>query len=60
MSNNSKYKLALCRHYNTNKGCTFGDKCQYAHGDSDLRSSVTKILKNRIKTTTWTLVLWVE
>lgn len=32
-----KYKTTMCKHYNTQKGCSYGEKCQFAHGDSDLR-----------------------
>lgn len=31
------YKTVLCRHYNTNDGCSWGDRCKYAHGKDDLR-----------------------
>jgi hypothetical protein len=29
----------LCKHFETSKGCAFKDKCQFAHGLADLRSS---------------------
>lgn len=38
----AKVKTELCRHYNTPKGCPFGDKCNYAHGEHELK--FTKLL----------------
>nr|DAD29306.1 TPA_asm: hypothetical protein HUJ06_030774 [Nelumbo nucifera] len=32
----SGYKTKLCNKYNTSEGCRFGDKCHFAHGESDL------------------------
>lgn len=29
----------ICKHFETAKGCSFGDKCQFAHGQADLRGS---------------------
>lgn len=37
-SNPAKYKTVLCKHYNSAKGCSFGDKCQFAHGQGELRN----------------------
>ena len=34
---NNKYKTSMCKHYDTDKGCQAGDKCQYAHGIHELR-----------------------
>ena len=28
----------MCKHFNTPQGCSYGDKCQFAHGPQDLRS----------------------
>ena len=33
----AKVKTELCRHYKTPKGCAFGDKCNYAHGEHELK-----------------------
>jgi len=38
----AKVKTELCRHYNTPKGCPFGEKCNYAHGDHELK--LTKLM----------------
>jgi hypothetical protein len=32
-----KYKTSLCKHYNTSKGCVYKEKCQFAHGEHELR-----------------------
>jgi len=42
--NSGKYKTMLCRHFETTKGCMHKDKCQFAHGTDDLRSSNNKVL----------------
>lgn len=31
------YKTKLCNRFNTPEGCRFGDRCHFAHGESDLR-----------------------
>ncbi|KAL7536338.1 hypothetical protein ACHAXR_007087 [Thalassiosira sp. AJA248-18] len=33
----AKVKTELCRFFNTPKGCIFGDKCNYAHGENELK-----------------------
>mmetsp|Transcript_7582 Transcript_7582/g.16395 ORF Transcript_7582/g.16395 Transcript_7582/m.16395 type:complete len:871 (-) Transcript_7582:200-2812(-) len=33
----AKVKTELCRFYKTPKGCIFGDKCNYAHGENELK-----------------------
>lgn len=33
----AKVKTELCRYFSTPKGCIFGDKCNYAHGDHELK-----------------------
>jgi hypothetical protein len=27
----------ICKHYNTPQGCSYGDKCQFAHGPQELK-----------------------
>ena len=36
----------MCKHYNTPQGCSYGDKCQFAHGPQELRSYNPNILSN--------------
>ena len=36
-TNPAKYKTMLCKHFSSTKGCSFGDKCQFAHGIIELR-----------------------
>ena len=36
-----KYKTELCKYYEINGYCKYGDKCAYAHGKENLRSKVT-------------------
>ncbi|XP_002739936.1 mRNA decay activator protein ZFP36L2-A-like [Saccoglossus kowalevskii] len=35
--NSSRYKTELCRPFEENGTCKYGDKCQFAHGDHELR-----------------------
>ena len=35
--NYSRYKTELCRQFNENGECKYGDKCQFAHGMNDLK-----------------------
>lgn len=37
-SNSSRYKTELCRPFEENGTCKYGDKCQFAHGVHELRS----------------------
>lgn len=39
-SNSSRYKTELCRPFEENGTCKYGDKCQFAHGFHELRSLV--------------------
>ncbi|KAM3146537.1 hypothetical protein pb186bvf_001506 [Paramecium bursaria] len=34
---NNKYKTQLCRHFSLNGVCALGMKCQFAHGQHELR-----------------------
>ncbi|XP_073349512.1 mRNA decay activator protein ZFP36L1-like [Pagrus major] len=36
--NSSRYKTELCRPFEENSTCKYGDKCQFAHGMHELRS----------------------
>ncbi|XP_074662727.1 uncharacterized protein LOC141915186 [Tubulanus polymorphus] len=36
--NSSRYKTELCRPFEENGHCKYGDKCQFAHGAHELRS----------------------
>ena len=33
-----KYKTMICKHYDTQSGCSYGEKCQFAHGVEELKS----------------------
>lgn len=35
--NYARYKTELCRQFNENGDCKYGDKCQFAHGPIDLK-----------------------
>lgn len=35
--NTSRYKTELCRPFGENGHCKYGEKCQFAHGDAELR-----------------------
>ncbi len=35
-----KYKTMLCKHYETPKGCVYKEKCQFAHGAQELKSTM--------------------
>lgn len=37
-TNSSRYKTELCRPYEENGFCKYGDKCQFAHGGAELRT----------------------
>ena len=44
---NPRYKTTLCKHFNTPQGCSYGDKCQFAHGQQELKQiDNTKINQN--------------
>ena len=36
--NSSRYKTELCRPYQENGTCKYGEKCQFAHGSKELRT----------------------
>ena len=35
---NPRYKTMMCKNYNTEQGCQYGDKCQFAHGVEEIRT----------------------
>ena len=35
-----RYKTMLCKHYDTQKGCVYNEKCQFAHGAHELKSTI--------------------
>ncbi|XP_023218642.1 mRNA decay activator protein ZFP36L1-like [Centruroides sculpturatus] len=39
-ANSSRYKTELCRPYEENGTCKYGEKCQFAHGINELRTLV--------------------
>ena len=44
-----KFKTELCKYYEANQYCPYGDKCAYAHGKENLRSKVTNTTAYRSK-----------
>ena len=44
-----KYKTELCKYYEIDGHCKYGDKCAYAHGKENLRSKVTNTTAYRTK-----------
>ena len=44
-----KYKTELCKFYQINGHCKFGDNCAYAHGIENLRSKVTNSIAYRTR-----------
>jgi hypothetical protein len=44
-----KYKTELCKYFEINGFCKYGDKCAYAHGKENLRSKVTNSTAYRTK-----------
>ena len=44
-----KYKTELCKYYEINGYCKYGDKCAYAHGKENLRSKVTNSTSYRTR-----------
>ena len=34
---NPRYKTSLCKKFGTPEGCPYGEKCQFAHGENELR-----------------------
>lgn len=34
---NPRYKTMMCKNYNSEQGCQYADKCQFAHGPDELR-----------------------
>ncbi|CUE71018.1 zinc finger protein, putative [Bodo saltans] len=39
----SKFKTSMCQYFIKDSECPFGDKCAFAHGDSELRSEQQNI-----------------
>ena len=44
-----KYKTELCKYYEINGYCKYGERCAYAHGKENLRSKVTNTSAYRTK-----------
>lgn len=38
--NTTKFKTVLCKHFGQSGTCSYGDKCQFAHGFQELKSSM--------------------
>lgn len=37
--NQAKYKTVLCKHFGQSGACSYGDKCQFAHGFYELKNN---------------------
>ena len=48
-SNKKTFPTELCKYYECNGYCKYGDKCAYAHGKENLRSKVTNTTAYRTK-----------
>lgn len=46
MENNNTYKTRLCNNYQKYGECKNGEKCSYAHGESELRIKKTKCVND--------------
>ena len=44
-----KYKTELCKYYEINGFCKYGDNCAYAHGKENLRAKITNTTAYRTK-----------
>jgi len=42
LANHPLFKTEICRNYNDNGSCQYGDHCQFAHGRDELRVPVVK------------------
>ena len=47
----NKYKTVLCKHYGQTGTCSYGEKCQFAHGFTELKNSNLPMTSNEIKQT---------
>lgn len=39
--NSNKFKTVLCKHFSQSGSCSYGDKCQFAHGFQELQNPST-------------------
>jgi hypothetical protein len=37
LPNNKNYKISMCRSIRENRYCPFGNRCEFAHGEDELR-----------------------
>lgn len=44
----TKYKASLCKYYETDRGCSLGDSCNYAHGEKELRFGYCENYKTKL------------
>jgi len=44
--NTNKYKSVLCKHFGQTGTCSYGDKCQFAHGYQELKNSSSSFNQN--------------
>lgn len=47
-NNQGRFKTALCRHFEQHGKCQLEERCSFAHGQAELRQSVSKLINRRL------------
>ena len=48
--NTQKFKTVLCKHYGQSGTCSYGDKCQFAHGFQELKNPTSSSMTMNLNT----------